>query len=1080
MRRFWKTVTEPLLEATSPKVLVEIGSDGGLQTRELLGYCRQNAATLHVIDPLPKYDVDEWQQEWGPALVFHRGTSHDVLPGLPACDVALVDGDHNWYTVFHELRLLHEISQRAGVPFPVVLLHDVGWPYGRRDLYYEPDRIPELDRQPFARRGVHPDHPLLVDAGGLNGHLHHAAVEGGERNGVLTAVEDFLAGTQCDIRFRVVRGLHGLAVLLPEERLRTSPALAAFAERLDSRETREAIIETIESERIRVEIGRQRERQRREQMAADSKEIAVRDTDMRRILRQLADELASRREDERELRAALAAANEKLQRQKRELEEYIDRHRLAARALRKVRREKSEYSKAYERRKGKERRLEQQLRAIYESRSWLLIGKLRGLRNRVQGLFRPLSVAPASTSTSTSTSTATAPGPRVAPESIAGARSVDELTVDVVVCVHNALEDVTACLESLVRNTRRQYTLYIVDDGSDMETAEYLRGFATRHESQLLRSDRATGYTRAANRGLRASEADWVVLLNSDVVVPFGWLDRMVEAGASSGKLGVVGPLSNAASYQSVPKRFDEAGDWAVNELPEGLGVNGMDDVVKRASARARPRMPFLNGFCFMIRRELLDRIGLLDEESFPRGYGEENDYCLRARAEGFELAVVDDVFVFHAKSKSYSHERRRELASSSRQAFDEKHGAEVIKQASEFMRHNPEMAKVRARIQEALGRIDRAAPIAGAGVDPDPEAMSVLFILPVSRGGGGVHSIVQEALGMRALGAAARIAVPKQHRHWFLDNYPSVPADLFVGFQGIDELARLARQATHAVATIFTSVKLLEQLSRSFPDLGLGYYVQDYEPRIVAHDPNLEREARLSYSRVPRSQLFAKTDWIRAKVFEEHGVPVAKVTPSIDHSVYNPRGREPATGAVRVAAMLRPSTPRRNAEGTLEVLRAIAREYPSGVEVLTFGLPVDDPIYEAATDGTFERCGVMTREGVAGLLQRSDVFVDLSHYQAFGRTGLEAMACGCAVIVPKAGGASEYAIDGDTALVVDTADRSACLSALQRLVEDGDLRKLLAARGQRIAARFTIEAAAASELRVLGQQSRAAGRASA
>ena len=1072
MRRFWKTVTQPLLEAVAPSVIVEIGSDGGLQTRLLLGHCREHGGTVHVIDPFPKYDVDEWRQEWGESLVFHRGTSHDVLPAIPACDVALVDGDHNWHTVFHELRLLNEIATSAGAPFPVALLHDVGWPYGRRDLYYEPERIPELDRQPHARRGVHPDHSALVDAGGLNGHLHHAAIEGGERNGVLTAVEDFLKGSNLDIRFRVLHGLHGLAVLIPEERLRASPALAGFAERLDSKEAREALIEATESERIRIEIGRQREQQRREQMAVDSKEIAVRDADMRRILRQLADELASRREDERKLRGSLDEAIAKRKEQQRELEEYAARHQLAARALRKLRREKAEHARAYEHRKRKQRQLEQQLRAIYESRSWFLIGKLRGLRNRARALLRlPRKEAPASSV-----------APSAGPPRASTATPFEELKVDVVVCVHNALDDARTCLESLIANTRWPFTLFIVDDGSNRETAEYLRDFAEEHDCQLLRNDQATGYTRAANRGLRASRADWVVLLNSDVIVPFGWLERMLEAGASNDRLGIVGPLSNAASYQSVPHRFDETGDWAVNQLPAGLGVNGMDDVVRRASARVWPRMPFLNGFCFMIRRALIDSIGLLDEESFPRGYGEENDYCLRARAEGFELAVVDDVYVYHSKSKSYSHERRRELTRTSRKAFDAKHGPEVIKQASEFMRHNPEMAKVRSRIRDALGGLGGATSTVGAGqiVDPDHETLSVLFLLPVSRGGGGVHSIVQEAIGMRALGASARIAVPKQHRPWFLDNYPSAPADLFVGFQGVDELGRHAQQATHAVATIFTSVKLLELLSHRLPKLGLGYYVQDYEPRIVAHDPSLEREARQSYSLVPGAQLFAKTDWIRAKVFEEHGVPVAKVLPSIDHAVYNSRGRQPALGTVRIAAMLRPSTPRRNAEGTIEILRAVAGEYSSGVEVLTFGLQAGDPIYDSAIDKAFERCGVLTREGVAEVLRRSDVFVDFSHYQAFGRTGLEAMACGCAVIVPRTGGAGEYAIDGETALVADTSDRDACQSALFRLVEDQNLRAHLATRGEEVAARYTIEAAASSELRILGQQSKAAGRASA
>ena len=86
--------------------------------------------------------------------MFHLGISHDVLPTLPPADVALIDGDHNWFTVYHELKMLAATSREAGAPLPLLVLHDVAWPYGRRDLYYEPSRIPEEFRQPH-RQGRH-------------------------------------------------------------------------------------------------------------------------------------------------------------------------------------------------------------------------------------------------------------------------------------------------------------------------------------------------------------------------------------------------------------------------------------------------------------------------------------------------------------------------------------------------------------------------------------------------------------------------------------------------------------------------------------------------------------------------------------------------------------------------------------------------------------------------------------------------------------------------------------------------------------------------------------------------------------
>src|SRR5664279_1515283 len=108
-------------------------------------------------------------------------------------DAALIDGDHNWYTVYNEMRLLAEGARRGGAPLPVMIMHDVLWPYGRRDLYYSPDQIPEEFRQPYAQKGMRPGGRKLLERGGLNPTMHNALEEGGPRNGVMTAVDDFVA-----------------------------------------------------------------------------------------------------------------------------------------------------------------------------------------------------------------------------------------------------------------------------------------------------------------------------------------------------------------------------------------------------------------------------------------------------------------------------------------------------------------------------------------------------------------------------------------------------------------------------------------------------------------------------------------------------------------------------------------------------------------------------------------------------------------------------------------------------------------------------------------------------------------------
>jgi hypothetical protein len=182
---------------------------------------------------VPFFDPAEHERRFAGRYVFHRALSVDVLGDLAPIDVALIDGDHNWYTVFTELNLLADVAHRARAPMPVMVLHDVGWPYGRRDLYYDPSNIPAEHRQPWRRAGIRRGEQRLV-GGGLNSNLANAELEGGARNGVMTAVEDFVAARDQALRLVVLPILFGLAIMVSEERLAAQPALAAELDRLES------------------------------------------------------------------------------------------------------------------------------------------------------------------------------------------------------------------------------------------------------------------------------------------------------------------------------------------------------------------------------------------------------------------------------------------------------------------------------------------------------------------------------------------------------------------------------------------------------------------------------------------------------------------------------------------------------------------------------------------------------------------------------------------------------------------------------------------------------------------------------
>lgn len=215
MYRFWDTIIEPALEIIKPDTIVEIGCFRGFNTRKIIEFCTRCGGVLHAIDPEPEFDVEEWQGKYGNALVFHKTLSLHALPEIEKFDTVLIDGDHNWYTVYNELKAIEHRCEQNGWLFPLVMLHDTGWPYGRRDMYYNPETIPLAYRKTYEKKGLYPGLAELLEHGGINKELLNAVYDNGPQNGVLTAIEDFISESETELELLNIIGINGLGIIYP-------------------------------------------------------------------------------------------------------------------------------------------------------------------------------------------------------------------------------------------------------------------------------------------------------------------------------------------------------------------------------------------------------------------------------------------------------------------------------------------------------------------------------------------------------------------------------------------------------------------------------------------------------------------------------------------------------------------------------------------------------------------------------------------------------------------------------------------------------------------------------------------------
>jgi glycosyltransferase involved in cell wall biosynthesis len=353
----------------------------------------------------------------------------------------------------------------------------------------------------------------------------------------------------------------------------------------------------------------------------------------------------------------------------------------------------------------------------------------------------------------------------------------------------------------------------------------------------------------------------------------------------------------------------------------------------------------------------------------------------------------------------------------------------------------------------------------------------SILFLLPVSGGSGGAHSVMQEAAAMRAMGLDARIATNAANadrlRHGYRD-LPAIAGEIHA-YDGTAELAALiVRLAPEmVVATTNQSVHALHAAlgQADLSAVRTAYYIQDYEPLFYDVDSGEWAMARSSYGLIPGAVHFAKTRWLQQVVADNHQVAVKRVEPSIDHRVYRPALDRllDSRRVPRIAAMVRPATPRRAPQRTMRILQALAERHGERVACVSFGCPPGELLDLGLEAPGVRHLGVLPREAVGDLFRDTDLFLDLSDYQAFGRSAVEAMSCGTAVVVPAHGGADAFAEDGRNAFVVDTRSDTAILAAVDSFLAMAPAeRRAMALACVETGYRFTPERAALSEIAAL------------
>ena len=695
--------------------------------------------------------------------------------------------------------------------------------------------------------------------------------------------------------------------------------------------------------------------------------------------------------------------------------------------------------------------------------------------------------------------------------------------VDIIITVKTRLSIIERCVDSLIRhrpdsNMLKQRIIF-VDDGSPSETLVYEEHMCNKYPAMIFciaTKSSLRGYTRAVVLGTQyGAEHDEVskaiVLLNSDTIVTEDWLLNLYKGLMynQNEKVKIVGPLSNAASFQSVPLTTDrKSGDWSTNPMPPGMNVDLLGWEVARISKMPgianETNLMILNGFCFMFKRDLINAIGNFDEVNFPSGYGEEVDFSIRAEKAGFEGRVITSSYVSHLKTSSFTTSDKKSLKKSSRETLKRLYGASYLDDAQRREKTLNSLHPMRVEVDKYYKQL--ATQYEGLKLKG-----SILFVSHDLSFGGGVISYLSEAYQMRLYGVNVSVSVPstaaggnplETARAMLPGIGEDMLKELIILHEGhlfpvvSEHFIAIAQTFDIVVATFCLTMNAVEIAVRSSSSSMIAYYAQDYEPWFFNSPfqpdkkvPPYYKIAMASYTADNSSAfVIAKTEWTANMIEENHQVHVNRILGSINHEIFYPdktalslKMKKTKVDKFKVVVVFSRTNAAENLFNTLDLVLRLAYQFPHIIEITIYGLSEVDLIISLrdlivhrgemphrtlkvlGSDAVVLKSVVKERTDMADIFRGADLFIDMSWWQAYGRSGLEAMACGCVSIMPITGAATEICEDGKYCLAHDGNDEAGYYEKVVDIMSNDEKRYALIRHGIERTWKYSVEGAAAS-----------------
>ena len=582
--------------------------------------------------------------------------------------------------------------------------------------------------------------------------------------------------------------------------------------------------------------------------------------------------------------------------------------------------------------------------------------------------------------------------------------------VDIIIPVYNSIHIVNQCIKSVVERTRWPYHIYIVDDASDQKTKDDLDKLqkSRPNDITILTNNKNKGFAASVNRGIREGNGEFVVLLNSDVIVTPLWLTKMLMAHKADPRNQIVCPATNNTAIVQVP-------------LSPGASYLQMNRIFEAFAVRRYPEiMP--TGFCFLFPRELINKIGYFDE-GFAN-FGEESDFWMKAlhyvdgdKYPRYRAVMADDTYVFHERGSSFSqlgadtHMHLRKLASG---RFNE-----IWPQFGGWQKSY--------NVNKALGHLrdDVPAPLIGQN-----GKYHICWVEHSSAMCGGMKYISDVVNSINESGGNARVALIKRAPESdtsYLGELRTAP----VVFESYEDFltnfnVKVFKKGV-AVAATAELAGVVRTLHDNNPKIKPVLHVQSYEPEIIPEaQEDIKNHIKKAFQLIP--DVISNSAWVSKTLEKELNVkPFITIPPGVDQELFYPRNRENGDERPTVMIPMMPAMPCKGFDRGLTLIQEIeaqARSHGLHIRIMVYGTKSLPNVNNAIC------LGPLSQTRIANLLgSEVDVFVDPSTLQSYGMPALEAVASGVAVAGWDNKGIREY-LDDNSAEILPLAEHPSKLAS--------------------------------------------------